>query len=99
MAKNAIYTVKYRRKREGRTNYKKRLELLKSGSPRLVIRKSNTSITLQLVMYESDGDKVLITYTSKKFRIFRLELFKEVYSCILLSWSRFCKTCSREKGY
>ncbi|MFP4118849.1 MAG: 50S ribosomal protein L18 [Candidatus Woesearchaeota archaeon] len=65
MAKNSIYTVKYRRKREGRTYYKKRLELLKSGKPRLVVRKTNAGMVLQVVDYHPDGDKVLSTFHSK----------------------------------
>lgn len=64
MAKNAIYTVKYRRKREGRTHYKNRLELLKSGRHRLVVRLSNTSVIVQIVEYFPDGDKVLAAFSS-----------------------------------
>jgi large subunit ribosomal protein L18 len=66
MARNAIYTVGYRRKREGKTHFKKRLELLKSGKDRLVIRKSNTGVTVQFISYQPDGDKVLCTFSSKK---------------------------------
>jgi large subunit ribosomal protein L18 len=66
MAKNAIFTVKFRRKREGKTHYKKRLELLKSEKVRLVIRKSNTTVSIQFVKYQPDGDKVLLTFNSKK---------------------------------
>ena len=66
MAKNAIYTVKYRRKREGKTHYKNRLELLKSDAPRLVVRRSNTSLVLQIVQYQHDGDKVLCAFNAKK---------------------------------
>lgn len=66
MARNAIYTVPYRRKREGKTHFKQRLELLKSGKNRLVIRKSNTSISVQFVAYQPDGDKVLCTFKSSK---------------------------------
>jgi large subunit ribosomal protein L18 len=53
--------MQYRRKREGRTDYKKRLVLLKSGLPRLVIRASNKSIQAQLIQYDADGDTVLAT--------------------------------------
>jgi large subunit ribosomal protein L18 len=53
--------MQYRRKREGRTDYKKRLVLLKSGLLRLVIRASNKSIQAQLAQYEPDGDKILAT--------------------------------------
>ena len=66
MAKKATYTVPYRRKREGKTHYGRRLELLKSNKQRLVIRKSNTSITIQFVQYTADGDKVLAGYNSAK---------------------------------
>lgn len=59
-------TVPYRRKREGKTNYKKRLEYLKSKRVRLVIRKTNKHIIMQLVAYNPDGDKVLIGATSKQ---------------------------------
>lgn len=59
-------TVPYRRKRDGKTNYRKRLELLKSRKNRLIIRKTNTSIIMQVVSYEADGDKVLVGLTSKK---------------------------------
>lgn len=70
MAKNAIFTVKFRRKREGRTHYKKRLELLKSGKTRLVIRKTINTITIQFVNYEPNGDNVLLTFNSKKLESF-----------------------------
>jgi large subunit ribosomal protein L18 len=58
--------VAYRRKREGRTNYRKRLALLKSATPRLVIRRSNRYMLLQLVTYAPDGDTVLVTLSSQR---------------------------------
>jgi large subunit ribosomal protein L18 len=51
----------YRRKYEGKTDYRKRLVLLKSSLPRLVVRKSNKSIQVQLVLYKPDGDHVVAT--------------------------------------
>ena len=62
----------FRRKRNGRTDYKKRLALLKSGLPRLVVRKSNKNIQLQIIQYLPDGDKVLATVRAT-------ELVKEGY--------------------
>lgn len=56
--------VLYRRKREGRTNYKKRLVYLKSDKPRLVVRKTNQHVILQLIRYEPDGDKIIVGVTS-----------------------------------
>lgn len=61
----AKYTVPHKRKRQGKTNYKKRLELLKGRKHRLVLRKTNTQIIAQVVEYKPDGDKVLLTISSK----------------------------------
>lgn len=55
------FVMPYKRKREGRTDYKKRLVLLKSGLPRLVIRASNKSVQAQIINYEADGDKIIAT--------------------------------------
>jgi large subunit ribosomal protein L18 len=62
------YTVRHRRKREGKTNYKKRLELLKSRKDRLVIRKTNKQIILQIIRYEPDGDKAIVTVGSSELK-------------------------------
>lgn len=53
--------VQFRRKREGKTNYKKRLKLLLSKKPRLVIRRSNKNVYTQIVEYQSVGDKVVLS--------------------------------------
>jgi len=49
----------FRRRREGKTNYRKRLALLKSGKPRVVVRKSNKNIRVQFAIYEKEGDKII----------------------------------------
>lgn len=61
MKTHKTYTVAYRRKREGKTDYKKRLKLLLSGKPRLVIRRSLKNIDTQIIGYAEKGDKVLVT--------------------------------------
>ena len=66
MASGPTYVVKYRRRREGKTDYRKRLKLLKSGKPRIVIRKSIYNIIVQTVLYGEEGDKVLLTTTTKE---------------------------------
>lgn len=55
-----------RRRREGLTDYRVRLKLVKSGLPRLVIRKSNRYITVQVINSKAGGDDTLLTVTSKK---------------------------------
>ncbi|MFA6073543.1 MAG: 50S ribosomal protein L18 [Candidatus Woesearchaeota archaeon] len=66
MKSTTRFTVRYRRKRESKTNYRKRLELLKGKTDRLVIRKTNTQVIMQIVRYHEDGDKVLITTQSNE---------------------------------
>lgn len=63
-----------KRRREGVTNYHKRLKLLKSGQPRLVVRPSNKGITAQLVDYAESGDKVVCTVTEKSLKKLGLEV-------------------------
>lgn len=43
------------------TDYRKRLALLKSGSPRFVVRKTSNNIMAQLVEYKPEGDIVHFT--------------------------------------
>jgi len=65
---NKKIKFEYRRKREGKTNYKRRLALLKSRKDRLVIRKTNNYLIAQIVRYEPDGDKVLVSANSKELQ-------------------------------
>ena len=57
--------VQFRRRREGKTNYKKRLNLLKSGIPRLVVRKSLNHVNVQIATFLPEGDKVHVAVNSK----------------------------------
>ena len=62
------YKIKFRRRREGKTNYKKRLKLLLSGKPRLVFRRSNKYIIGQIIEYKPEGDVTLVEVNSKKLK-------------------------------
>lgn len=66
MARSKTSVVPHRRRREQKTDYKKRLKLLKSGTPRLVVRKSNANIVCQIVEYHPEGDRTLITASSRE---------------------------------
>lgn len=59
-------SVQYRRKREGKTNYKKRLTLLLSKKPRLVVRNSLNNILAQIIEYDTEGDKVVLSAHSSE---------------------------------
>ena len=65
MAHGPTYVVKYRRRRENKTDYRKRLKLLKSGKPRLVVRRFLNNIQAQIIEYNENGDRTLITVHSK----------------------------------
>jgi len=60
--------VPHRRRREKKTDYKQRLALLKSGEYRLVIRKSNNSTLGQIIKYEKQGDKTLISVNALELK-------------------------------
>lgn len=72
-----IKLVKYRRKKEGRTDYKRRLTLLKSNKLRLIIRKSLKNITVQVIKYEKAGDKVMVSVCSRELK--------------KIGWKGYCK--------
>jgi large subunit ribosomal protein L18 len=55
-----------RRRIENKTNYHKRLILLKGNSPRLVIRKTNQYIVLQIIESKSAQDKVIYSASTKE---------------------------------
>ncbi len=70
MKKSNIYTVQFRRKREGATNYRKRLKILISNKPRLVIRKSLKNIQAAIVVYDKKGDIVKVSCHSSNLKKF-----------------------------
>jgi large subunit ribosomal protein L18 len=56
MADSSNYEVPFRRRREQKTDYKQRLELLKSDTARAVVRLSNNHARVHLAQYSSEGD-------------------------------------------
>ena len=59
MARGPKYRLSFRRRREGKTNYHRRLKLIISRRKRLVIRCSNKHTTVQVVDALIQGDKIL----------------------------------------
>ena len=55
----AMKAIKFRRRREGKTDYRKRLRLLLVSKPRLIVRKTSKNIILQIAEYTPKGDKIL----------------------------------------
>ncbi|MEM4640983.1 MAG: 50S ribosomal protein L18 [Candidatus Pacearchaeota archaeon] len=60
--------IKYRRRREGKTDYKARLAMLKSGLLRLVVRKSNRYIIAHIVKSIEAQDYTLAYANSKELK-------------------------------
>ncbi|MFQ5919507.1 MAG: 50S ribosomal protein L18 [Thermoplasmata archaeon] len=62
--------VPFRRRSRGQTNYRRRLGLLKSEKPRVVIRKTLSGTIVQFVRFRSTGDRVLASATAQDLRKF-----------------------------
>lgn len=81
------YQVKYRRRREGKTDYRARKRLIaqdknKYNSPkyRLVVRITNSQIICQIAYAEIDGDKILTSAYSKELSRYGLKVGFKNYS-------------------
>ena len=70
MTRKASDRVPFRRRREGKTNYRHRLKQLKSGLPRAVVRKTLTKTIVQFIEYNQTGDKVLAQAVSTELKKF-----------------------------
>ena len=68
MSKSKTYTVEFKRKRKGKTNYKKRLNYISSNKLRLVVRPSIKNMVVQIVKFNPKGDNVLYTAKSNELR-------------------------------
>ncbi len=66
MARGPRYRVPLRRRREGKTDYYRRLKLVKSGKPRLVVRKTLNYIIVQVVEARVEGDRVIAAAHSRE---------------------------------
>ncbi|OPY38915.1 MAG: 50S ribosomal protein L18P [Methanoregula sp. PtaU1.Bin051] len=70
MATGSRYFVPYRRRREGKTDYYQRTKLVVADVPRMVVRKTNRHIIIQLVTAEMDGDRTLVAANSSELAEF-----------------------------
>lgn len=70
MARSRRYKVPFRRRREGKTDYNLRRKLVLSGKRRVVVRRSNTQTTIQLVSSQPQGDVTHMTVTTNNLVAF-----------------------------
>ena len=66
MGRGPRYRRSFRRRHDGKTDYHKRLKLLKSRKLRVVIRASNDHIRVQIVQSKLGGYSILISAFSKE---------------------------------
>ncbi len=66
MAKHSRYCTQFRRRQEGKTDYKAREAFLLSGKPRLVARTGINNTIAQIVVAKPDGDQVLVSAQSRE---------------------------------
>jgi large subunit ribosomal protein L18 len=64
MSTGPRYRVHFRRRREGRTDYRVRLRLLKSDRPRAVVRLSDRRVRVAIVAFDPVGDRVVASADS-----------------------------------
>jgi len=69
-ATGPTYHVKFRRRRENKTDYSRRLALLKSGHTRLVVRCTNRQVLVQFIQFGENGDKTVCFVKSKQLAKF-----------------------------
>ena len=65
MAHGKNQRLRFKRRRTGETDYRRRMRMLRGGATRAVVRVSNTQTTCQLINYDSTGDEVMISVTGK----------------------------------
>lgn len=73
MATGPRYRVPFRRRRQGKTDYRARLALLKSHELRAVVRNSQSRIRVQFVEFDMNGDRTVASAVSSELSKFGWE--------------------------
>ena len=60
-----LMRIPFKRKNQKKTDYKKRLKLLITKKPRVVVRKSLNNILVQITKFSLDGDKIEVSANSR----------------------------------
>lgn len=60
-----MFRMQMKRRKEQRTNYRRRMRLLFGRQSRIVIRKSSSGFSIQLVKYRESGDETLLEVNTK----------------------------------
>jgi large subunit ribosomal protein L18 len=68
LAQGSRYKLAFRRRREGKTDYRARLKLISLEKSRLVVRLTNNHTIVQIIDVAQDGDETLISAHSKELQ-------------------------------
>ncbi|MGM0404767.1 MAG: 50S ribosomal protein L18 [Thermoplasmatota archaeon] len=68
MAEGPTYRMPLKRRREGKTDYRQRLRLLKSGKTRAVVRVTNNRIIVQFTDFHENGDIIKVNVDSNHLK-------------------------------
>jgi large subunit ribosomal protein L18 len=66
MSEGPRYRVAFRRRREGKTDYRRRLRLLKSHRARAVVRLSGRRVLVSVTAFDPAGDRVVAAAESRE---------------------------------
>ena len=65
MAHGKNQRLRFKRRRNGQTDYRRRMKLLRGNVLRAVVRVSNTQVTCQLVEFGTGGDRIISSVTGQ----------------------------------
>jgi large subunit ribosomal protein L18 len=96
-AKGPKFTLYARRRRSGKTNYAKRLALIKSGKTRMVVRRTNSNVIVQFIQFDPIGDKTLLTVSGAHLaKLYKWPAKRNVWTAYLAGL--FAGKLAKEKG-
>ena len=59
MAHGKSQRLRFKRRRNGKTDYRRRLRMLRGGVPRAIVRVSNTQVVCQLAQFDPEGARIV----------------------------------------
>ena len=68
MKLSPTYKMQFKRRRLGKTDYQQRLQLLTSQKPRLVVRKTLKYVIAQVIQFNSQGDRTILSANSRALK-------------------------------
>jgi len=68
LARGSRYKLAFRRRREGKTDYRARLKLISLEKSRLVVRITNNHTIVQIIDVAQEGDETLVSAHSKELQ-------------------------------